>query len=202
MRRIIRIAVLTIACVALIVGYYYHLTRTTPTQPTESTVNAEPESELDKILQTDLSKDYPQTPREVVKWYNRVLALYYSQTLTDDQISAVASKVYQLFDKDLQGENPLDEYTTQVRYQIGDYKTKGITLVESKVESTRSIGKEKVNGKEMAYVLAYYFLQSGGDYNRTYQKYALRKDNKGNYKIVDFRLADENGRVLESDMMN
>ena len=47
----------------------------------------------------------------------------------------------------------------------------------------------------MAYVQVHYFMAEGSDYENTYQKFALRKDQDGNYKIIAFELTDEDGNA-------
>ncbi len=41
-----------------------------------------------------------------------------------------------------------------------------------------------VNGYDCAYVYSYYFGKEGNNFTRTYQKFCLRKDKQGSWKIL------------------
>ncbi len=197
MTRVIRAVVLALIFAVLVVGYFFYLTRMAPTRATEEAKVAE-QSELERVLSADFQNNYPATPREVMKWYNRILTLYYSGEPSSRQVDQLCDQALSLMDQELKEENPRDDYIQSVKYSIGDYKEKGRKIIEYKVADTKKIKEKQVNGKRVAYVLSYYFLRDGNDYEKTYQMYALRKDRKGRYKILAFQLADENGNVLEA----
>ena len=52
-------------------------------------------------------------------------------------------------------------------------------------------------GDEIAYGTASYFIKNGSSYTKTYQKYVLRKDDDGDWKILTFYKIE--GESSESD---
>ena len=67
----LRIVLLVIVLAALILGYYYYLSHKNDTATTDN--NEETTQRVAQGVGTkDFNKDYPETPREVVKWYNRI----------------------------------------------------------------------------------------------------------------------------------
>lgn len=189
MKNAIRIGIFIVVCAVLIVGYYFYLshgrTSKDPT-PIEQT-------ELEKVLTVDFTTKYPQTPREVVKWYNRILKLYYSGDVSDTQVEMLCDQALMLFDDDLLQANPRDQYIAAVKAEVEEYATRKKKMVKADVADTNDVVYKKLNGDEMAYVLATYVVSEGSDYQTTYQKYALRKSNEGRWKIVAFELSDEDG---------
>ena len=63
-------AVITILIILLIVGVYYFFTTQRRTS-VEDTVEL---TEIQKLITKNLDTNYPATPREVVKYYNRILS--------------------------------------------------------------------------------------------------------------------------------
>ena len=74
MKKAIRIGLSVIICAGLVVGYYYYLSHRNDNNTTEDATKV---TEVDKILQKDFDEQYPTSPREVVKWYNRIITAYY-----------------------------------------------------------------------------------------------------------------------------
>ncbi|MCR5453220.1 MAG: hypothetical protein K6F00_11390 [Lachnospiraceae bacterium] len=191
MKNIIRTGIIAVSFAILVIGYYTYLTRMNSGSSTE--VKVEKQSEKELVLNADFAKNYPQTPREVVKWYNRILALYYSENMTEEEIERLCDKTRILMDDELAAQNPPEEYLNRTRAKIKEIQTRGQKLVTSEVADTKDIVKTKLNGDNMAYVLSYYCIKEGQDYQTTFQKYALRRDHRGKYKIVAFKQSDRNG---------
>ena len=71
-----KVIIIAIACVCLIcMGYFFFA---------QGNVTTEKElTDIEKVLVKDLKRDYPKTPREVVKFYNRIIKCYYGETLSE-----------------------------------------------------------------------------------------------------------------------
>lgn len=194
MKNIIRTGILALAFACLVIGYYTYLTRMNAGKRATETV-VEKLSEKEQVLTADFNKNYPQTPREVVKWYNRILALYYTDKLTDSEVERLCDKTRILMDDELAAQNPPGTYLLSVMSMISDIKSRNQKLVTMEVADSKNIEKKKVNGDSMAYVLSYYCIKEGSDYQKTYQMFALRKAKGGRYKILAFTVADQNGNT-------
>ncbi len=189
MKNIVRLGIFVIIAAALIVGYYFYLSHgrgKVDPSPAEQT-------EIEKVLTKDFTNKYPQTPREVVKWYNRILRLYYSGQVDDSQIELLCDQAMMLFDADLLQANPRATYIKSVKAEITEYKNRGKKMLKAEVCDTSDVVYQKVNNSDMAYVLTNYVTSEGSEYQTVYQKYALRKDAEGCWKIVAFELSDEDG---------
>lgn len=187
MKKAIRIGLSVIICAGLVVGYYYYLSQRNDNNTTEDATKV---TEVDKILQKDFDEQYPTSPREVVKWYNRIITAYYGEEYTDEQLEGMADQARKLLDDELLQYNPKDTYLENLKKDIDNYKTLNKKIVQSSVSDSNDITYATVKGASCAYVNAYYFSKEGSNYSRTYQEFVLRKDSKGKWKILTFRLTE------------
>ena len=151
-------------------------------------------SEVQAIISRDFNKDYPATPRAVVKWYNRIITAYYNEEFDQGQLEQMADKARMLMDDELLKYNPKDTYVASLTLEIEDYHNRSRTIVQSTVSDSNEVQYKKVNGYECAFLSTYYFIREGSSYTRTYEDFCLRKDSNGNWKILTWRLSPEGDR--------
>lgn len=187
MKKAIRISLTVIFCVALVVGYYYYLSHRNDKNVAESTTEL---TEVDKILQQDFDEKYPSSPREVVKWYNRIIKAYYEEDYTDKQLEAMAKQARKLMDAELLSYNSEEQYIESLKQDIAQYEEANKKIVQSTVSESNDITYATVKGDSCAYVQSYYFVKEGSNYSRTYQEFVLRKDKQGEWKILTFHLTE------------
>lgn len=176
------ITVIAIMCVGLIVGGYYyfvHKDRATVEDAVELT-------EVQQIITKDLEKNYPSTPRSVVKLYNRIICSFYNETYTEDELYELGDQARMLFDEELLANNPRDTYFESLKADIAKYQEQSKTIKSAAVCDTSEVVYQTVDGDECAYVSASYFVSGEKAYTSTNQMYVLRKDEDGNWKILVF----------------
>lgn len=78
-------------------------------------------TEIQKLITKNLDTNYPATPREVVKYYNRILECFYDDTYTDDELESLADQARKLLDDELLENNPRDQYLSDLKADIEDY---------------------------------------------------------------------------------
>ena len=79
------IVILTIALIAAICGSFYVVNDKSKRANQKEKVL----TEVQRITTKDLDKNYPQTPREVVKFYNRIVKCYYGMQYSDEELSLI-----------------------------------------------------------------------------------------------------------------
>jgi len=178
-------AIVALVCVALIcVGFYFFAESQTPDE-TKLT-------DIEKVIVKDLEKDYPKTPREVVKFYNRIYKGYYGEEASDDQIKKMSDQMLLLLDEELLEQNPKTQYYQQVMADVRAYRQEKKVLLKTDVADSnevRYIDDEKAGSTEadkLAYVKASYFVRTDKNFSNTYQEFVLRQDASGKWKIVAF----------------
>lgn len=187
MKNYLKLGIVVVLAVALFGGYYFYLSHRdtkTPEDDVEIT-------ELDEILSKQLDSAYPPTPREVVKFYNRILECVFGTAYTDAQFDQIIGQARKLMDDELLEGNPLDTYKSQLQEEITAYKADSQQIIQTTVCDSDEVEKKEIDGKKCAYVQATYFLKSGqGKFEKTHQRYLLRQDAGGNWKILAYGLTN------------
>lgn len=92
------IVILTIALIAAICGSFYVVNDKSKRANQKEKVL----TEVQRITTKDLDKNYPQTPREVVKFYNRIVKCYYGMQYSDEELDVLTDQALKLLMTSLQ----------------------------------------------------------------------------------------------------
>lgn len=178
--------IIAIACISVICASYFLFLQ--GNQESEKDL-----TEIEKLIVRDLEENYPKSPREVVKLYNRIVKCYYgSQVPTEKELGKLVDQMICIMDDDLLLVNPRDDYYASVISDINQYKRDKKQLVSTDVCSTNDVkyvtdDKDGEGEKdELAYVDASYFVNTDGKFSYTYQQFVLRQDANGRWKILTF----------------
>ena len=180
-----RIIVIVVVCVALLVGGYAYWMNHNSNASSE---NIEL-SKAQQLITKDLSKNYPATPREVVKIYNEIITCFYNEECTEAELEALVDMTLLLMDEELAVNNPKEDYLKKVKAEILAYEVAERTIVSYTLESSNEVEYGTIDGEESAVVQTSYFIKSDAEknpYSKTYQDYLLRKDAEGKWKILGF----------------
>lgn len=173
--------VIAILCIGLIVGGYVFWMKQNekPAGDVELSV-------VQKMITKDLKKNYPATPREVVKIYNEIITCFYNEEYTEDELNALGNQARMLMDVELLENNPRDSYFEKLKAEIADYKRDERIIISYNLCSSNEVQFVTVDNRECAYVKTSYFIKDKTGHSRTYQMYVVRKDDDGNWKILVF----------------
>lgn len=195
MKRRIGIVFLALLCTVLVCGSYYLLKSKVRVHPDETGDL----TKIEKITTRDLDSDYPSTPREVVKFYNKIILSYYEGKYTDEEFERLLEQARGLMDDELLENNPNDTYKTAVEQEIVDYKKRDREIRQSSVCDSDDVlfTTDPDKGDKLAYVTATYFVKEKKEFTRTYQMYVLRKDDEGKWKILTYYQIDKDPNTQE-----
>lgn len=182
MKRKIMVGVISVLIVGLVVGGYFYMTQK---RNTSEDGNVEL-TEVQKVITKDLDSNYPATPREVIKMYNRILLCFYNESYTDEELRQLGEQARLLFDEELLENNPSDAYFEALKKDIDEYHEKDRTVRSASVCDSNDIIFKTVDKRECAYVDTSYFVNEDKHYEYTYQTYVLRKNEDGRWKILVF----------------
>ena len=85
--RATRITIIIVLLVMAVVGYYAFLSGRAKQSRAEKNMTA-----VEAALSKNLDKEYPPTPKEVMKYYNDIIRCYYNEECSDDDIEALGLK--------------------------------------------------------------------------------------------------------------
>lgn len=174
-------AVVLLISAALIVGYYFYLSTRSNNGAGDQHAK---ETEVDKVLSYNLSSKYPSTPRAVIKFYNRILKCYYNEDLSEEQLIKLVDVQGKLLDDELLANNPTTSMVKNVRSDIADFKKQKRTIRNTSLCGTNEVIYKTIDGRDCAYVTCSYFMRVGSEHESTLQRYVLRRDDAGNWKIL------------------
>lgn len=179
MKKKIGIIITAIVCIALIcVGFYFLKKGSTSSENGQLT-------KVQKITTQDLENDYPETPREVIKLYNKIISAFHQEDYTKEELEKMCRVAYGLMDEELQENNPFDDYVVSVESDVLNYESRKREIVQTNVCDSNDVlyKTDSKTGENLAYVSASYFVKEDKEYTNTYQMYVLVKDQEGNWKI-------------------
>ena len=175
--------------VILVVGGFYFVTQ----KANKSSVEDQTLTEVQSIITKNLEEDYPLTPRQVVSLYNRIITAYYKEDYSSEEFDQLVDQELLLFDDELLEINPKATYKASLAQDIAEYEDANKTIEQWSVCDSDDVQytKDQETGDNIAFVDVSYFMKEGkSTYTRTYEKFVLRKDADGNWKILGFYQTD------------
>lgn len=173
--------------VLLIVGYYYHLSnRTVPEK--EEVSEEEVLTEVQKILVRNLETNYPQTPREVVKYFSEITKCLYNEELTDEEVYDLGMKLRELYDDELIANQSEEDYIEQLKADVVTSHTKDQDLFNYTLSSSVDVETYTQDGYEWAKLHCIYGVRQNKLLYNSDTVFLLRKDADEHYKIYGWQL--------------
>lgn len=175
----VRSVIIIVICAALCIGYYYYLSNR------DSGKNAAP-TEKEQVISKDLEQSYPTTPREVIKFYNRILLCLYNEENSEAEIEALGAQARNLMDEELLEQNPEEIYLSSLQLETSQFAEDKKQIISVTISTSKEVEYEEIDDVEYAYVESSYYIKGEDDSERAGQTYILRKNKKGRWKILGY----------------
>lgn len=173
-----RVTIIIVFLVVAVVGYYAYLANRSRNERAEESM-----STVQVILSRDLSKDYPPTPKEVIRYYNEIFVAYYNEECSEEDIEDLGLKARELYDDELLEANEIGAYLINLQDEVEAGRKKERRVTSPNVASSVNVEYFKEDGYDFARLqCGYTILESGQKYPTT-QMYLLRKDGNKRWKI-------------------
>ena len=185
--------ILLIVIAALVVGAFTFVAFRTPKTVEEVT----DVTEKDELMNRNIDVNYPATPREVMKLYNRYLLCLYGaegDELSSDELNALGKKMRGMYDEELLEGNPEETNLASLSQELARFKSGGKVMIQANICGSNEVEFIEVKGSQGALLEASYFIKKGKEeFSRTYQQFLLRKDEDGKWKILGFEKVNGGG---------
>lgn len=191
-QNVIKVVILFVV-LALVIGVcYFRLSNRTRQADTEKDVQS---TAVQEVLLRDLSRNYPPTPKEVIKYYSEISKCFYNESYTEEELILLAEQAQRLYDEELIANKTQEQYLTDLKADILEFEEAGYTIASYTTSSSVDIenSKFKQDGYEWARVYCYYTMRTKGGTARTTERFLLRKDSDGYWKIYGWELVDDEG---------
>ena len=142
--------IIAIVLILIVAGYYYYLSHREVEKTEEVTV-----SEAQELLLRDLDRNYPPTPKEVVKYFFDITTCLYNESLSEADVEALAMKVQELYDADLVIHNPKEEYFTELKSEIAAFRESNSQILNYSTSSSGDVDyfeDERTSEEELAWI--------------------------------------------------
>lgn len=172
----------------LIVMYFFHL----------SNKNQEKEEDpvavtaVQEVLARNLSTNYPQTPKEVVKYFSEITKCYYNEEYTDDELIKMADQMLLLYDDELVAYKTHEDYILDLKADIAGYKDNGYKISSYAPSASTDVEFFEQDGYEWARLWCVYTIRASKQTKPIQEVFILRKDVKGHWRIFGWRLVEKN----------
>ncbi|BBF44357.1 hypothetical protein lbkm_3070 [Lachnospiraceae bacterium KM106-2] len=188
------IVIMLLFAAVILVGFYY-IANNTNNKEEEVKV---PQTEIEKILAKDLEISYPDTPREVIKLYSRISRAYYNKQYTEEQLDQLVDQYRLLLDDELLEKNGSKaNYMKKLKSDIKSYEKEKKTITSYLIEENSSTKYTTVDKRECASLNVAYMLKQDGKYKKLYERFLLRKDKDGKWKIVGWGSVSKKDVTIE-----
>ncbi len=191
--------IIAIVIILLVVGYYYYLSNRNVPQPEEVLPEVEVMTATQKVLARDLEKNYPPTPREVIKYYSEITQCFYNEELTEEDIYELGMKARELYDAQLAANQTEADYIASLQFDIEQFRSNKRTIASYNPSSSLDVETFSEDGYEWARLYCNYGVKQGGVLYDTNMVFILRKDENEHYKIYGFKLAEDKHKIESAE---
>lgn len=179
------ITIIIVIGIILMVGYYAYLSSQSRDRLQETEL-----SQVQTVLSRDLSRDYPPTPKEVIKYYNEILRCFYNEECTDEEIDDLGNKARELYDAELLENNEMGIYLIRLHAEIADFKENNRRISSLAVASSTNVELFEEDGYSFARIMCKYNITENGANRPSDQIYLLRQDENKKWKIYGWQPAE------------
>lgn len=170
----------------MVVGYYIYLSN----RNTDSTETPVETSVASEVLDRDLERNYPATPKSVVSYFCEIQKIIYKEELTDQEFEEIVTCMRSLYDDELLAYNDRENYAFDLKAEIESYQAASKYIAEYIVEDGYGIEFLSYSGDSYAKVDVKYILRVGKSVVTLYEEYTLRKDEESRWKILYWEETD------------
>ncbi|SKB87836.1 hypothetical protein SAMN06296386_107146 [Lachnospiraceae bacterium] len=177
---------LVVILLLFLVVYYFRINRV---RAKEDTVVL---SETQSAIQRDLSANYPQTPKAVVRYYAELSKCMYNPDNTDKEVEELAAQSRRLLDESLVARQSDIEYLASLRSTIAGFIQDKRKIISYTTSSSSEVVYATTDLGDTASLYCNFTMQKDSLNYIDSEQFLLRKDKDGHWKIVGWQSANQN----------
>ena len=181
---LIKGVIVGVVLICLVGGYYYYLTNKREDKSKEETVDT---TVVQEVLMRDLDKNYPPTPREVVKYFGELAQCIIGETYTDEEFEKLAVQAQKLYDAELISNKTQQQYLDDLKWDINTFKEEEIVISSYSPSSSVDVEEFSRDGYKWAKLYCSFSLRKGTYIESNEEVFLLRKDEDGHWKIYGWQ---------------
>lgn len=183
----VKVFVIGLILVALVLGYFFYLSIRKSDKDTDNVeIGA-----VQEVLLRNLEKNYPPSPREVIKYYGKIMQCFYGEDYTEEEFYQLAMKIQELYDAELVANQTQEQYLGGLRGEIEQFKAQEMVVSSYSLPSSTDVEFFSEDGYNWARLYATFTLRKGTQLGMTNEVFLLRRDDTGHWKIYGWQLEDQ-----------
>lgn len=180
----IKIIIIGIVLAVLVIGYYYYIS-----SKGEKAVEEDVASTLvQTVLMRELEKDYPPSPKEVVKYFSEVSRCFYNEKYTEDELLALAEKIQGIYDDELIANKTQEQYIEDLKNDIAEMKANDQSISSYQVSASTDVEYFTEDADSCARLYCTYNIRQGTGILQNRVVFILRQDEDKHWKILGWDL--------------
>lgn len=187
---IVSTIIFLVILVAVIFGCFFLAKKKSNERAEEQAQIEAQQTEAEKLIMMDIEQRYPVTVREVLKLYNRILQCVHNEEVSDAEVKALAGQLRILFDDEFLQNNPYDQHVDSLILEVAEYDMLDRTIPNCEIESAKSLVEWKNDQGSFASLNVTYTIMEAKSPGRVSEKFLLRKQEDGRWKIVGWERID------------
>ncbi len=174
---------LAMGCVLL--AYYLINLRIEKSKPEDYV----PLTAVQQVLSRNLETNYPQTPKEVIKYYSEITKCFYNEDWTEEELYELAMQAQKLYDHDLIANKTQEQYLQDLKSEIQAFKEKDYYISSYGTSSSTDVYDFTEDGYKFSRLYCTYNIRVGTVIESIEEIFLLRMDLEGHWKIYGWDLA-------------
>ncbi len=184
----VKVFVIGLILVGLVLGYFFYLSAKKSDKNADDDVKV---GAVQEVLLRNLEKNYPPSPREVIKYYGKITQCFYGEEYTEEEFYQLAMKIQELYDDELVANQTQEQYLEGLRWEIGQFKEQEMVISSYSLPSSTDVEFFSEDGYNWARLYATFTLRKGTQLGMTSEVFLLRRDEAGHWKIYGWQLEDQ-----------
>lgn len=187
--RTIKIVIIAVFLAALVLGYYFYLSQKTGKEAAEEVVQI---TAVQSVLMKDLERNYPPTPKEVLRYYCQITQCFYNEEYSEEELLELAAKIQELYDDELVANKSQEDYLNDLKTEIADMKQNQYTITGYEVSASTDVEHFVEDGRSCARMYCTFNLKQAGATGTTasMEQFVLRQDEDEHWKILGWELVE------------
>lgn len=152
-------------------------------------------TKVQEVLSKNLETNYPQTPKEVIKYYSEITKCFYDETYTEEELHELAMKAMELYDHDLAANKTEEDYLRDLKSEIQSFKNNSYSISSYSTSSSTDVYYFQDDGFDFARLYCTYNVRMGTVIQPIEEVFLLRKDLEGHWKIYGWDAASNHKEI-------
>lgn len=186
----VKVFVIGLILVGLVLGYFFYLSVRKSDGDSD---DSEQMGVVQEVLIRNLEKNYPPSPKEVLKYFGEITQCFYCEEYTEEEFYQLAAKIQELYDDELIANKTEEQYLEDLRWDIAQFKNQNTIVSSYSLPSSTDVEFFSKDGYSWARLYVSFTLRTGTQLNITNEVFLLRRDenDKGHWKIYGWQLEDQ-----------